>query len=458
MDGKKEVKEITKQELEQAQESVAARAQEEKVLNARIDWDRHCNAKQIDPPEKALIQEYCQQSSEDRIHIIREKGAALARVFVKVITKIHEKETSQHVLALVDQMLQSDPSCARHFHAIPAAPEEFLRVLALGEPYSVEKASKILSLIFSVDVPDVLEEAESKFLRWLTTRITDSKGRTLIQSLVCLKDMLKFAKNQVLFSRQGGLDRLVQLIKRDPNNMQLLYLVGFAFWLLSFNEDCYSGLQKVHVVRELVTIIKISSREKVIRVCFSALRNLLNKKGSDDHSFNEDMIGCGLHKLLEGLLTKNWKDKDIDDDVKVVNSTLKKAIEDLSSFEVYQTEVMSGSLSWTPVHTELFWRENINKFEHKNFAIIRHLVQLLEETKDEVTLEVCAYDIGEFARFNPDGKRILESMGAKTKLMGLMSHDNPNVKKQALLAVQKLLVQNWEFLSKSASKKEKTKS
>jgi len=207
-------------------------------------------------------------------------------------------------------------------------------------------------------------------------------------------------------------------------------------------------------VRELADIIRISSREKVIRISLATLRNLLNRKGNEDHSFNEDMIGCGLPKIVEGLLgSKSWKDKDIEDDLKAVNNTLRQAIEVLSSFEVYQSEVMSASLSWSPVHSELFWRENINKFEHKNFFLIGKLIQLLNESKDDVGLEVAAYDLGEFARFYPDGKRIIEQFGGKSKLMALLNHDNPNVKKQALLCVQKLMVQNWEFLSKGGGSK-----
>ena len=38
---------------------------------------------------------------------------------------------------------------------------------------------------------------------------------------------------------------------------------------------------------------------------------------------------------------------------------------------------------------------------------------------------------------------ILENLGCKVKVMGMMTHDDPNVRKEALLAVQKLMVHNW---------------
>jgi hypothetical protein len=34
-------------------------------------------------------------------------------------------------------------------------------------------------------------------------------------------------------------------------------------------------------------------------------------------------------------------------------------------------KVMSGMLDWTPSHTsDLFWRQNIDKFEEKDFQVI----------------------------------------------------------------------------------------
>ena len=38
---------------------------------------------------------------------------------------------------------------------------------------------------------------------------------------------------------------------------------------------------------------------------------------------------------------------------------------------------------------------------------------------------------------------VLENLGCKVRVMGMMTHDDPNVRKEALLAVQKLMVHNW---------------
>ena len=38
---------------------------------------------------------------------------------------------------------------------------------------------------------------------------------------------------------------------------------------------------------------------------------------------------------------------------------------------------------------------------------------------------------------------VLENLGCKVKVMNMMSHNDPSVRKEALLAVQKLMVHNW---------------
>ena len=38
---------------------------------------------------------------------------------------------------------------------------------------------------------------------------------------------------------------------------------------------------------------------------------------------------------------------------------------------------------------------------------------------------------------------VLEQLGGKTMVMGLLAHEDPNVRYEALLAVQKLMVHNW---------------
>jgi V-type H+-transporting ATPase subunit H len=60
---------------------------------------------------------------------------------------------------------------------------------------------------------------------------------------------------------------------------------------------------------------------------------------------------------------------------------------------------------------------------------------------------VACFDLGELSRFHPGGKKLIERANGKATVMGLMTHPDAGVQKQALLAVQKIMVQHWEYLA-----------
>lgn len=121
------------------------------------------------------------------------------------------------------------------------------------------------------------------------------------------------------------------------------------------------------------------------------------------------------------MVERKFNDEDVHDDIVVIDDTLARFMTTLTSFSKYQTEIMTGRLQWSPVHSEKFWRENADRFEDDGFLLIRRLIELLD-SEDELTVEVACYDLGEFARFHPDGRKVVDKLGAKRKLMAKMAH------------------------------------
>lgn len=80
---------------------------------------------------------------------------------------------------------------------------------------------------------------------------------------------------------------------------------------------------------------------------------------------------------------QSWGDDDIVDMLSFVDEKLKEGIIIVSNFEKYKKEVMSGQLDWTPMHSsELFWRENVEKFEERDFQALRVLLKIIETNRD----------------------------------------------------------------------------
>lgn len=236
-----------------------------------------------------------------------------------------------------------------------------------------------------------------------------------------------------------------------PNiGFQLQYQLIFVLWLLSFDPRIVERMiGNSAVIRVLADILRESGKEKVTRIIIAALRNLLEKPEEKKNEAALSMIQCKLLPVLSVLNGKTWVDEDIKEDVEFVYEKLNERVQDLSTFDEYAAEVRSGRLEWSPVHkSEKFWRENAQRLNEKNYELLKILTKLLEKSADPTILAVAAHDTGEYVRHYPRGKHVLENLGCKVMVMKMMTHNDPNVRKEALLAVQKLMVHNWEYLGK----------
>lgn len=68
------------------------------------------------------------------------------------------------------------------------------------------------------------------------------------------------------------------------------------------------------------------------------------------------------------------------------------------------------------------------------------LISTIENSRDPRTLAVACQDISQFITNHPTGRAIVSSLNAKQWIMRLMTHDNPEVAREALLCVQRILL------------------
>lgn len=83
---------------------------------------------------------------------------------------------------------------------------------------------------------------------------------------------------------------------------------------------------------------------------------------------------------------------------------------------------------------------------------------LLKDSQDPLVLAVASHDIGQYVKHYERGKkyisspwrfpanipsRILTDLGAKTRVMELMSHSDNDVRYHALISVQRLVSHPW---------------
>jgi len=156
------------------------------------------------------------------------------------------------------------------------------------------------------------------------------------------------------------------------------------------------------------------------------------------------MLVAQLLPFAKNLCTRKWSDEDIIEDVQFLRDELNANFQSLTTYDEYSSELTSGHLSWTPVHeSDDFWKENATKLNDKDYEQLKVLVKLLKESSDPVVLAVAAHDVGQYVKHCERGKKLVTDLGAKTRVMELMTHADSDVRYRALLSVQQLVSQPW---------------
>jgi len=280
-----------------------------------------------------------------------------------------------------------------------------------------------------------------------------SKNDQLISPLLALKGVISNEYFQNIFYGENGIEKLWQLMFENDNHRQVIYLTIYNLWALTFNHYHVSGgdeqamvvqrykraLLNGQLIDKLVRFIRDKKSTKITRVTLALFENLCNFE-----NFNEMVVLFGLFPILESMENEEKTDDDeLKLSVKNLLANLEKSVKILSSFERYEQEIRSSKLIWGPTHNESFWKKYSIKLEDDNYKLIRRLIELLD-SKDPETVAVACYDIGEWSRFYPDAKSVIEKLNGKFKLMKLIEYPDPDVQQNALNAVQKVLVKNWK--------------
>ncbi|GIL87426.1 hypothetical protein Vretimale_1666 [Volvox reticuliferus] len=447
------------------------------ILSRDIEWDTYATARLITDKDLQLIRRYDKRSAELKSSMLDESGPAYVEAFMTVLKNVTKPETVQYVLALLIQMLQENPSRARLFHQpsdqhLSAQPDPYTvleRLLQRQDDWwSQDKACKLLTIVIesrprkSVGVAngtstsdgmayaaavDPAETHISLFLDWLVSQLSiranlQKNPPAVINTCIsCLAALLKERGIRQLFLRAGGLQALpavVQRAKDSPTSSQLLYETCLCIWQMTYLRAAALVMSQAGLLKLLVEVCRVAQKEKVFRMALASLRNLLTY---DDLCLASEMVEAGLNKVVIVRQLQSWGDDDIVEMLGFVDEKLKEGIIILSNFEKYKKEVTSGQLDWSPMHSsDLFWRENVEKFEERDFQVLRVLLKIIETNRDVKTLAVGCHDLGQFIVNHPQGRYIVNDLRGKELVMRLLSHSDAEVQKQALLCVQKLML------------------
>ncbi|XP_044279932.1 V-type proton ATPase subunit H isoform X1 [Varanus komodoensis] len=447
---------------------IAAKAAE--VRANKVNWHLYLQGQMISGEDCEFIQRFEQKRNpEEKQELIQNEGNQCAKTFINLMSHISKEQTVQYILTMIDDMLQENHQRVSIFFDYAkrgknTAWSYFLPMLNRQDLFTVHMAARIIAKLAAWG-RELMEGSDlNYYFNWIKTQLSSQKLRSTgsandagtdssqyVQCVAgCLQLMLRVNEYRFSWVESDGVNCIMGVLS-NKCGFQLQYQMIFSIWLLAFSPQMCEHLRRYNIVPVLSDILQESVKEKVTRIILAAFRNFLEKSTEREtrQEYALAMIQCKVLKQLENLEQQKYDDEDISEDIKFLLDKLGESVQDLSSFDEYSSELKSGRLEWSPVHkSEKFWRENAVRLNEKNYELLKILTKLLEVSDDPQVLAVAAHDVGEYVRHYPRGKRVIEQLGGKQLVMNHMHHEDQQVRYNALLAVQKLMVHNWEYLGK----------
>ncbi|XP_046396014.1 V-type proton ATPase subunit H isoform X2 [Ischnura elegans] len=431
------------------------------IRSQRINWQSYCQSQMISKEDYNFVIKFDGTDAATREKVLREERAQCARTFLNLLGHVSKDTTVQYILIMIDDMLQEDSSRVEIFREHAARKHEsvwgpFLNLLNRPDGFITNMTSRIIAKIACWGSEPMDRSDLHFYLTWLKDQLKQNANEYMQSVARCMQMMLRIDEYRFAFVSVDGISTLLQVLSGRVN-FQVQYQLTFCLWVLTFNPMLAEKMNKYNVIPILADILSDSVKEKVTRIILAVFRNLIEKveDGAVAKEHCIAMVQCKVLKQLSILEQRKFDDEDISSDIAYLNEKLQTSVQDLSSFDEYATEVKSGRLEWTPVHKSAkFWRENAPRLVERNMELLKILVRLLETSTDPLVLSVASFDVGEFVRHYPRGKKAIEQLGGKQLVMQLLGHNDPNVRYEALLAVQKLMVHNWEYLGRQLEKEQ----
>ncbi|KAI0306737.1 ATPase V1 complex subunit H [Multifurca ochricompacta] len=416
-----------------------------KIRVKQVPWEGYQRAGHITPEELALIKKVDRQPKGKTEPLLLSDGQTYALLYLGLLKKLQRVDTLQSILVLIADALTGRITLFTRASAsdpdLPFGP--LLRILETQDDFVQLRTSQILTVLLSAEPVPLQQWQLQPLLNHLSICVQGASPNKRDVAVQCLEVILpRHEVRKAVWAIPGILNGLVETLKSN-HNPQMNYQVGFCFWLLTFETEIAEQINKRYdVIPLFISVAQAAAKEKVVRVNIAALRNLVTKAPSANLPA---MLVAQLLPFVKNLATRKWSDEDILEDVQFLRDELKARFESLTTWDEYASELTSGHLSWTPVHnSELFWKENVTKLNERDYFYLKRLTELLRTSQDSIVLAVAAHDLGQYVKYHERGKKTVTDLGAKTRVMELMSHSSQEVRYEALLSVQRLVSHPWQ--------------
>ncbi|XP_032387710.1 V-type proton ATPase subunit H [Etheostoma spectabile] len=431
---------------------IAAKAAE--VRANLVNWQSYLQSQMISVEDCEFIKKFEVANSEEKQVILTNEGHQCAKTFLNLMAHISKEQTVQYILTLIDDTLQENHQRVNIFFDYAKKTKNtawsyFLPMLNRQDLFTVHMAARIIAKLAAWG-RDLMEGSDlNYYFNWIKSQlssqnlhgtgpetgsgagtISPSESSQYVQCVAgCLQLMLRVNEYRFAWVEADGVNCITAVLS-NKCGFQLQYQMIFCVWLLAFSPQLCEQLRRYNVVPALSDILQESVKEKVTRIILAAFRNLWGSGREGDRRI--PAFSSNSKTKLETLYPKNYDEESrgrkfrwgAGRDVQTQSGAWKGVRDKSESFGV-ERRPLNGKIRAPQI-----------------------LTRLLEVSDDPQVIAVAAHDIGEYVRHYPRGKRVIEQLGGKQLVMNHMHHEDQLVRYNALLAVQKLMVHNWEYLGR----------
>ncbi|TXT05914.1 hypothetical protein VHUM_03675 [Vanrija humicola] len=421
-----------------------------KLAAKQIPWEGYQRAKLLSQEECTLLRSLEKLPINQRGSVFATQGPQYAKLYIDLLRKLQRVDTVQAVLVSISNML-ADQSTIAYFHDLsktdpqdPYQPIVKCLTMDTDEEFVHLESLRILALLIATDDKDFPPELVSTFLSSVSSILNGPRLQPRDVAAQVLNAVLGKKQFRTAVWKEGEcISGLVKWLKQNPQPQQQYSAIS-CIWQLSFEQAAADGLDKKYdIVALFIDIAKNAVKEKVIRVVVATFRNLLAISPAANLP---SMFVVRLAPFVDSLLERKWSDEDVVEDLTWIKDELKARLDGLTTYDEYTSELESGHLVWSPAHeSDDFWRLNTSRLINENNGrAVRRLVEILKTSREPLVLAVACNDVGKFVKYGSDkAKSLLTELQGKTRVMELMTNENPDVRYQALIAVQQLMSQSW---------------
>lgn len=216
---------------------------------------------------------------------------------------------------------------------------------------------------------------------------------------------------------------------------EIQYNTLMVILIFSYSTECVGKMATL--IDDVVIIVKEKAREKILRVCYGIIANILES----DYVFSPGRLN-DISKCTDLLLEGGYSDEELDQDLEKVRARIAQNAKKFC-LRNYLNELFSGRFEDSEYHhKEDFWSNNLDMLMKNKVEIVKVLKKYLKSSNPSWVCLACS-DIFQLVRVSPEINAVLNKYQVREVLFNLINSDNDDIRFHAIQTLYTCISSEW---------------